>query len=250
MKATKDKETRKSAIKKEMRRSQNDAESIAKRGTKRRRSSASEKKAATIIKVEESNSGNSSSSVDTLSSSLSEFMTSNSSEDDNVKEVEASKQKIAVAEKEEEEEEDDFSNNNIVEILSNAFPLKINEADIKLTKLLRDNTRNSKRELLLLGKYNGVEISCTSVIAYNDQEDERYHYAFQMSEELLSCRNVANYLGVFITTNLKGMMSTTLSRPILSEHEEKQSILCIIQPWFRHGTLAQYLKLKRSGKVR
>lgn len=124
--------------------------------------------------------------------------------------------------------------------MQNVFPLKIDKKDIELNPdPINDIKGLNSREVTFIGNYKNVEISCVCVIAFGDMQyhQEQYYYGFKMSQQLLACRNMANYFGVFNAHILE--MANFINRP------PKEPALFIVKPLFTNGTIGQYLKIKR-----
>lgn len=204
----------------------------------RKKNGETKKKAA---KRKDSNSSNS--SADTFASNLSEFMTTDEEEEEDK------------GGGEEEEELSEFTNEKIVKVLSTIFPLNtIDSANSTLNQCLESNQLNiTAKQYTFAAKYNELNVCCTCISSYDKSTSgqDEFYYAFQMSKQLISCRNMASYLGVFIKANVEQMLPkeevhnelpATASEELVSMD---QPALFIVKPWFQNGSLSTYLEQKR-----
>jgi hypothetical protein len=132
---------------------------------------------------------------------------------------------------------------DIVNVIPQVFPLKISRGDIKLNvNPVRDQKGQNSREVAFTAKYKQVDALCVCIIVYGDvnYHQSQYYYAFDMSERLKVCRNMANQYAIFNCDLLE--MADFLKRP------PKEPVLFIVKPLYNNGTLYQFLaRKKREG---
>lgn len=124
------------------------------------------------------------------------------------------------------------------------FPLKIDKNNIELTQEpVKDVKGLNSREITFNGEYNDIEISCVCVMGFGDAmyHYRQYYYGFRMSQKLVACRNMANYIGIFKADITQ--MADFISTP------PKDLSLFIIKPSFTNGTVAQYMKTLRNSGI-
>lgn len=160
-------------------------------------------------------------------------------------------------EEEEEEEEEELEEENIqevekdtktkkqdnftdiVQVLSYVFPLHIDKEELVIDENpVKDVKSNNGREISFTAKYKQVDVLCIRIIIDGDINfhQEQYVYAYDMSQRLIACRNVANYLAFFQCERLEEVNFI------------KKPVLLLIKPLYSNGSLQQYLlQLKKTG---
>lgn len=132
---------------------------------------------------------------------------------------------------------DDFT--DIVQVLSYVFPLNIDKEELKIDENpVKDVKSNNGREISFTAKYKQVDVLCIRIIIDGDINfhQEQYVYAYNMSQRLIACRNVANYYAFFQCEKLEEVNFI------------KKPVLLLIKPLYSNGSLQQYLlQLKKTG---